>query len=376
MLLNSDKGPDNGIVQVPCRHSTLVCVVVLLPPDWCRSEVTRAGEAARTPERRRATGESQSCQCPHSASGGESTTMCQAAAHKWVNVDCNHICVSYVLAKNWEEKKSKNMRHLCMCVLSSFFSVTVLFSSGSVQEMTQIQIKLQQAQSAKALSENMNKVLQVCSDFSATEWNISQNVITQKRCTWTLLTKLLIFYFYPKGGSGGFEGADHSVWIGCETWRCCIRSEQWLGEPAVWILCGFRIKENEQEKWRASQVHHDYGAESSLQWHPVFLHCLCPFVSVPWALLYTVNLCQLAVFVLYTHTPINNPKNLTFPTLCSVLPWLTCQTPSCPKMKLCSCCEWRCSVAWVAWRGSGGRSVSCRRSSSSVRVEWMSCRPS
>lgn len=33
MLLNSDKGPDNGIVQVPCRHSTLVCVVVLLPPD-------------------------------------------------------------------------------------------------------------------------------------------------------------------------------------------------------------------------------------------------------------------------------------------------------------------------------------------------------
>lgn len=37
------------------------------------------------------------------------------------------------------------------------------FPSGSVQEMSQIQIKLQQAQSAKALSENMNKVLQVCS---------------------------------------------------------------------------------------------------------------------------------------------------------------------------------------------------------------------
>lgn len=38
----------------------------------------------------------------------------------------------------------------------------VLFSSDSVQEMSQMQIKLQQAQSAKALSENMNKVLQVC----------------------------------------------------------------------------------------------------------------------------------------------------------------------------------------------------------------------
>lgn len=32
---------------------------------------------------------------------------------------------------------------------------------GSVQEMSQLQIKLQQAQSAKTLSEDMNKVLQV-----------------------------------------------------------------------------------------------------------------------------------------------------------------------------------------------------------------------
>lgn len=38
----------------------------------------------------------------------------------------------------------------------------LLISSDSVQEMSQMQIKLQQAQSAKALSENMNKVLQVC----------------------------------------------------------------------------------------------------------------------------------------------------------------------------------------------------------------------
>lgn len=37
--------------------------------------------------------------------------------------------------------------------------------SGSVQETTQMQIKLQQAQSAKALCENMNKVLQVSSDW-------------------------------------------------------------------------------------------------------------------------------------------------------------------------------------------------------------------
>lgn len=35
--------------------------------------------------------------------------------------------------------------------------------SDSVQETAQMQIKLQQAQSAKALCENMNKVLQVSS---------------------------------------------------------------------------------------------------------------------------------------------------------------------------------------------------------------------
>lgn len=56
------------------------------------------------------------------------------------------------------------MRNVYACAFYLLiFSVTVLFSSGSLQEMTQIQIKLQQAQSAKALSENMNKVLQVCS---------------------------------------------------------------------------------------------------------------------------------------------------------------------------------------------------------------------
>lgn len=89
------------------------------------------------------------------------------------------------------EKKLQNTNEklLCRCVLflirsipnKLFFSVAVLFSSGSVQETTQMQIKLQQAQSAKALSEKMNKVLQVCSDFSAPEWNHCQNVITQKK---------------------------------------------------------------------------------------------------------------------------------------------------------------------------------------------------
>lgn len=37
----------------------------------------------------------------------------------------------------------------------------ISFTSGSVQETTQMQIKLQQAQSAKALCEKMNQVLQV-----------------------------------------------------------------------------------------------------------------------------------------------------------------------------------------------------------------------
>uniref|UniRef100_A0A3Q3MEN8 Centrosomal protein 152 n=1 Tax=Labrus bergylta TaxID=56723 RepID=A0A3Q3MEN8_9LABR len=40
-----------------------------------------------------------------------------------------------------------------------------LLQTSSVQELTQVQIKLQQAQSAKALSENMNKVLQDLSDL-------------------------------------------------------------------------------------------------------------------------------------------------------------------------------------------------------------------
>ncbi len=69
-----------------------------------------------------------------------------------------------------------------------------------------------------------------------------------------------------------------------------------------------------------------------------------------------------------------NHEHLTFPAVWSVPPWLTCQTPSCPKMKLCSCCELRCSAASAVWRGSGRRSVSCRRSFISVRVEWTSCR--
>lgn len=61
----------------------------------------------------------------------------------------------------------------------------VLFSSGSVQEMTQMQIKLQQAQSAKALSENMNKVLQVSSFLFflfCLQSITTQNINTQKRC--------------------------------------------------------------------------------------------------------------------------------------------------------------------------------------------------
>ena len=74
IIINSDKCPGRNIVNS--------CVIVLLLPDRCWSEVTRAGEAAGAPERRRTAGESQSRQRPHSASGGESATMCQAAADK------------------------------------------------------------------------------------------------------------------------------------------------------------------------------------------------------------------------------------------------------------------------------------------------------
>ncbi len=186
ILLNSDEGPDIGIVQVSCRHSKLSCVVVLLLPDWCQSEVTRAGEAARAPERRGATGESQSCQCPHSATGGESTTMCQTAADKWVNVDHNHICVSYVLAKNWVEKKSNNMneKRLCMCVLSSYLlcygSIFFRFTAGDDSDTNQTTAG---SISQGAEWKHEQSLAGLLSDFSATEWNHSQNVTTQKRCT-------------------------------------------------------------------------------------------------------------------------------------------------------------------------------------------------
>lgn len=71
---------------------------------------------------------------------------------------------------------------ICSTQNNNFSSVAVLLSSGSVQEMTQIQIKLQQAQSAKALSENMNKVLQVSSQifFSAPEYNHSKHYKSKK----------------------------------------------------------------------------------------------------------------------------------------------------------------------------------------------------
>lgn len=142
-----------------------------------------------------------------------------------------------------------------------FFSAAVLFSLGSVQEMTQMQIKLQQAQSAKTLSENMNKVLQVCPVLFCPRIEPFSEHYSKKMCLNLVDFKLFIFYFYCEGGSGWFEGADHSVWVCCETWCYCIRPDQWLGEPAVWILYGFRIKENKPEKWHASQVHHDYKAE-------------------------------------------------------------------------------------------------------------------
>uniref|UniRef100_A0A7N6BEV3 CEP152 CEP63 binding coiled coil domain-containing protein n=1 Tax=Anabas testudineus TaxID=64144 RepID=A0A7N6BEV3_ANATE len=57
-----------------------------------------------------------------------------------------------------------------------------LLQTSSVQEMSQIQIKLQQAQSAKALSENMNKVLQDLADLKEQitlyESSVKHGVIT------------------------------------------------------------------------------------------------------------------------------------------------------------------------------------------------------
>lgn len=73
-----------------------------------------------------------------------------------------------VLDKTCVGGKSQDITEKCVLLTHSipnnvFISVVILLSPGSVQETTQMQIKLQQAQSAKALSENMNKVLQVCS---------------------------------------------------------------------------------------------------------------------------------------------------------------------------------------------------------------------
>lgn len=72
---------------------------------------------------------------------------------------------------------------------------------------------------------------------------------------WLLMNKLhkrfVFFHFHPKGGYGWSEGADRSVWI-CSEARChCDRPKQQLGEPAVWILCGFGVEENKQEKRHA-----------------------------------------------------------------------------------------------------------------------------
>ena len=75
----------------------------------------------------------------------------------------------------------------------------VLFSSGSVQEMTQVQIKLQQAQSAKALSENVNKVLQVCSMTGTT---LKTLFLKESAGAWLILNFSSFVFFYPKGGSG------------------------------------------------------------------------------------------------------------------------------------------------------------------------------
>lgn len=69
---------------------------------------------------------------------------------------CRQVCELHM---NITEQLTPTLPYSCSHLIDLI--ICFLFSD-SVQEMSQMQIKLQQALSAKALSENMNKVLQVC----------------------------------------------------------------------------------------------------------------------------------------------------------------------------------------------------------------------
>lgn len=86
-----------------------------------------------------------------------------SCAESWKCLD--HICAFCVpLALYLYTKKESGNKAEChlLIPLTSYFQCTPdSFPTGSVQEVAQLQIQLQQAQKAYAMSESMNKALQV-----------------------------------------------------------------------------------------------------------------------------------------------------------------------------------------------------------------------
>lgn len=76
----------------------------------------------------------------------------------------------------------------------TIFPKHLLFSAGSVQEMSQLQMKLQQTQSSRTISEDINKTLQVRQStavrqgFNSWETEAVLNTATNRACVFLLLT--------------------------------------------------------------------------------------------------------------------------------------------------------------------------------------------
>lgn len=77
-------------------------------------------------------------------------------------------------------------------VPGTIFSNLLLFSAGSVQEMSQLQMKLQQAQSARTISEDINKALQVSQ--STAVWHDFNSWETLKLSLIRLQTEPVCFF--------------------------------------------------------------------------------------------------------------------------------------------------------------------------------------
>jgi len=72
----------------------------------------------------------------------------------------------------------------------TIFPKHLLFSTGSVQEMSQLQMKLQQTQSARTISEELNKTLQVSQSTALKRFQTEAvlNTATNRACVFLLLT--------------------------------------------------------------------------------------------------------------------------------------------------------------------------------------------